>query len=375
MTAQDERERLQGALAGNAPGAPPLQVAQATTAPIGQQPAPALQSSAPPSPGGNANANGRTPDQSNANESQGGGVDLVKDRGTPDQVIQNMDPDLLVKTVEQSAKAASSESGETGKHSDTPEKKKQANELLKSQGADPSKSIKQMEKEFMASAKKRRDEGEITAEHYTGLKDRWKNIFQIIPKEDFGLFLMDFGMRAMMASETMGSMGAIGAAGSGALEASRGRGQAKTDVAIADQEAARKGALETYKAESGRMQAEASQTTAEASRTRADAIGGGYKGEKAWLLDLGQSMGKTEDEIWDMFNKVKAPEVRRQEFMDFILKAQQDATFTQTDPILGKKYRDFTADDMQDWVEAMVRTEGESAEKANALKNAMSTYE
>ena len=57
----------------------------------------------------------------------------------------------------------------------------------------------------------------ITKEYNTKLKDRWKNIFNVIPREDFGMVLMDFGMRAMMAGESMGSMGALGAAGSGAL--------------------------------------------------------------------------------------------------------------------------------------------------------------
>ena len=259
MSYADEIERQQQAM--TAQGSGPALMAQNTPAeistfPDGARPGPGLQTSTPPPPGGNAPALD-TPVGNGANESQGGGVDLVKDRGTPEEYMKSQSPDTLAQAAEISMTAVSSGSGETGKHSDTPEKKKQATELMKSQGADPIKGMKQLEKIIYKQLQEMRNADKITPQHYTGLKDRWKNIFNVVPKEDFGMFLMDFGMRAMAAGETMGNAGALGAAGMGALGASQARqkegaiGQ-REDMAMASEMAGNQ-----YDSESKRMTAEA----------------------------------------------------------------------------------------------------------------------
>ena len=97
------------------------------------------------------------------------------------------------------------------------DQKVKLNEVLIANGTNPQKALEQLRDQNLARYKLLEKEGAITKEFHTKLKDRWKNIFNVIPKEDFGMVLMDFGMRAMMAGETMGSMAALGAAGSGAL--------------------------------------------------------------------------------------------------------------------------------------------------------------
>jgi hypothetical protein len=91
------------------------------------------------------------------------------------------------------------------------------------------------------------------------IKARLRNVYKHIPEDEMGLFLMEFGMRAMMAGETMGTMGALGAAGSGAMSSLQGRQTAAADrkleadkyadekaykdkeMSLAEQEAALKG--------------------------------------------------------------------------------------------------------------------------------------
>lgn len=60
--------------------------------------------------------------------------------------------------------------------------------------------------------------GKITKQQHKGIKNRWKNIFNVVPEEDFGLFLMDFGLRMMAYSGQGEAFGtSFGLAGQGAL--------------------------------------------------------------------------------------------------------------------------------------------------------------
>lgn len=76
-------------------------------------------------------------------------------------------------------------------------------------------------------------DGKMGKEEYKQKKWALKNIYRHIKPEEMGLFLIDFGMRAMMAGETMGDLGALGAAGSGAMGALQERRRYATEQGIA----------------------------------------------------------------------------------------------------------------------------------------------
>ena len=87
------------------------------------------------------------------------------------------------------------------------------------------------------------------------IKARLRNVYNTIPEDEMGLFLMEFGMRAMMAGETMGTMGALGAAGSGALSSLQGRQTAAADRKLEAEKYADEQALEERRVSA--MEAEA----------------------------------------------------------------------------------------------------------------------
>jgi hypothetical protein len=378
MSIEEELARQQTAESGLG-GAQPQMMAQTTTAPMGADPAPALQSSAPSSSGGNASGESAPLSQPGPNESQGGGVDFVKDRGDPATMINNMPAGQLETMLERSARSVANAKPATEGALEDPmmqeikvkSQKLQMNNNMSAQGADPEKGIQALYKERMKIYDAARAKGDLTKEHHTALKDRWKNIFNIVPKEDMGLFLMDFGFRAMMAGETMGDAAAIGAAGAGALAGSQGRRQKAVDDEIADSDRAMEGALDTYKAESDRMTSEASRTNAAANTVRADAIGGGYQGEKVWLNDFFSEAGWSKQQIADYFGKAKGPAARRQDLTDALLKRIEGAGIIDVDPILGKPLREFGNEDIQLWVDQVLGEEDRAARASSALDIAL----
>lgn len=230
-----ERRRQMDAVnsIGGGGGAAPQQMAalapdQAQTYPEGAKPGPGLQTSTPSPSGGNATEGG-TPVPDGANGSQDGGVDLIKDRGTPDQMIDKMPAGELESSIERSITAVAngqtpavegalpSESDPDMQAAAIISQKDKVNKTMEAVGGKPETALEQLRDKRLAEYERMHNEGLIDKNVHTKLRDRWKNIFNIIPKEDMGLVLMDFGFRAMMAGETMGSAAALGAAGSGAL--------------------------------------------------------------------------------------------------------------------------------------------------------------
>ncbi len=63
----------------------------------------------------------------------------------------------------------------------------------------------------IARAEAALEKGDATEDEVKQLKFAWENIFNILPKEDFGMALLQFGAATLMASETMGDAGALGA--------------------------------------------------------------------------------------------------------------------------------------------------------------------
>jgi len=155
--------------------------------------------------------------------------DLVPDGGLPPSKLDAMGSGGKLESLEKAQKHAENGStptdGAIGDNAidediaatNLAEQKKRLNDALTANGAPPEKTINDMIDEEIAKLKKQEASHEITQEVHTRLRDRWKNLRNIIPREDMGMVLMDFGFRAMIAGETMGDMAALGAAGQGAL--------------------------------------------------------------------------------------------------------------------------------------------------------------
>jgi hypothetical protein len=294
-------------------------------------------------------------------------------------MIDNMPMGELETTLERSAQSvANGKPNAEGALSDAQMEelkvkgqKLQMNSAMAAQGANPETALKGLRDKRLKDYAAMRKKGEITPVQHTALKDRWKNIFNIVPKEDMGLFLMDFGFRAMMAGEEMGDLGAIGAAGSGALAGSQARRQAKVDAEISDYDRAQEGALDQHKADSTRISAEASRISAEANRTRAEALGQGYSGEKVWLNDFFTEAGWTKQQIADYFGKAKGPAARRQDLTDALLKRIEGAGIIDVDPILGKPLKEFEEADIQTWVDQVLGSEEAATRASSDLATAL----
>lgn len=182
---------------------------------------PEYMNSGPAVSGGNATES-VTPVGNGANDSQSAGPDLTSDQGTPEDKINKMALGEMEQGLETSAEHVRNMPSDNSGALVDPEleaarvadKKRQVGKNMPS---DPRSALEVERDKRLAKYDEMEKAGEITPRQNTKLKDRWKNIFNIIPEEDFGLVLMDFGFRAMMAGDTMGDMGALGAAGMGAL--------------------------------------------------------------------------------------------------------------------------------------------------------------
>lgn len=202
---------------------------QAQTYPIGQGPkGPGLNIetiSDSTSPSSGQPNGGRTP-VSPTQGPQGGGVDpLLNDRGSPEDMLSNMPPGQAEQQLMDSAqRVANMETplppdgaDETLYQLQVKAQRKKPSDLLAAQGAPPKQALEELRDKRLKEYQEAYEREEISHDEHEHLKWSWKNIFEIVPEDELGLVLMDFGFRAMMAGETMGDMGALGAAGAGAL--------------------------------------------------------------------------------------------------------------------------------------------------------------
>lgn len=350
----------------------------AQTHPLGQGPQTDVMPTTPPipnaspalAPGGNGQAsNAPATAQPNGPQAGAGGTSAR-------DAVLNVDPKKAVEAAETSMEAISSKSGQTAKAGPEAEaQKKKINEVLSAQGVEPRKAFEDLYKTELKKLEARHESGEITKKQYKGWKNRWKNIFNTVPEEDFGLFMMDFGLRMMQASgqgETLGA--SIGMAGQGALAGAQGRQQLKQQQSMQREQQATTRALARAGLEQKQTRdAQVESTTGGLIERGPDgkwrpiidpqtgkpyereyAGRGGYRGEKAWLYDWGKRIGKGEEELWEIVNGQMSEGERRDKYEELILKMISDAKYTDDDPVLGKKYRDFTNNDIQAWIEAMM---------------------
>lgn len=289
--------------------------------------------------------------------------------------VLKADPKTQIEVAEQSAQAISSSTGATAKMPDGGvAQKKQVNEALAAQGMNPKDSFQQLYEQELQTLEARHKSGEITKREFKGWKNRWKNLFNTIPEEDFGLFMMDFGLRMMTASGQGEPIGAsFGMAGSGALQGAVARRDTKQAMGMAREQQA----FDRAVAKSGlRERARDSQVESTESGLiergpngewspiinpetgkpyqRSYAGQDGYKGEKSWLYDYGRRIGKSDEEVWDIINGAMPDQQRRDRYEELVLAMIKDASYTDKDPVLSKKYREFTAEDIQAWIENMM---------------------
>jgi hypothetical protein len=140
-------------------------------------------------------------------------------------------------------------------------------------------------------------DNKITAKQAKQKRFELKNIYKTIKPEEMSLFLIDFGMRAMMAGETMGDLGALGAAGSGAMGAlqERRRFAGEQDIAAGERAATDYAKAQELALEERRVGA--AETTAQAALTRAESVGAGYQGKDKFLLDFYRTQGRSDEWI------------------------------------------------------------------------------
>lgn len=314
---------------------------------------------------------------------------------TPMQMLESSDPESVIKSAEVAARTTSKSGATDDIEADA--KKQKINESMAAQGMDPVQAYKELKDQYLTSLESKYQAGQIEKKHYTKLKDRWKNIFNIIPKEDFGLFLMDFGLRLTAASAENSFAGAFGQAGLGALQGSQERQRFEQAGALNRDQMAHERAMDTTKLEmEGRKtsaleryyeRGSAPQPTATdqgltywnpetkqwefvkdpetGERVYQDfASRGGYNGRDAWLMEIGQRAGYDEQELLPMLLGADPPEERRQKFRELVLKMKGDSSYVDIDPIIGKRYKDFTREDINAWVEAMMQDESSASERA-----------
>ncbi len=254
LSPQEAEERARQAALANSSGVRTFPVGgPGEPPPPGARPGPGLQVELIEAPGMEAPppttqppTAGATPAPTATDGTAGGAsFDPMQDRGTPEQQIDRMGPGEVEQAIESSAAhVANMQTGEGAL--DDPDlerarvtgRKDQINQTLAAQGANPQASLEQLRDRRLAEYDRMHKEGLIDKTQHTKLRDRWKNIFNIIPREDFGLVLMDFGFRAMMAGETMGSAAALGAAGMGALGGIQQRRQQEYERQVGAFEAA-----------------------------------------------------------------------------------------------------------------------------------------
>lgn len=260
---------------------------------------PETSTSAPPLSGGQQSVN--TP-VAEATNTQGGGAeppsyqgpDPMQDSGqTPDTMIQDTahkKPDKFLADQQAAYEALRKVRAKAG------DKAAQLEIQLLNERlgiGDGVAAKEQAEAQAMRGIDRAEEDGTLTSKQAKQKRFALKNIYRVIKPEEMGLFLIDFGLRAMMAGETMGDLGALGAAGSGAMGALQERRRYDEEQRIA---------AEQRGVEAGGRAAEDWETAAGiAHKTREldieESSGGGMKWQSQYLASFYRDLGYSEAEI------------------------------------------------------------------------------
>lgn len=223
---------------------------------------PETSTSAPPLSGGKQTVN--TP-VAEATNTQGGGAEssqmpfdpsVVSDL-TPSNLIRNTirkDPDQAFDTL--SASAAAAKKAAPKDRLGQLDQEKLNLQLGIDNGEEAREQVLGEDGEVARTIAGEVAAGIITPKQAKQKRFALKNIYNTIKPEEMGLFLIDFGLRAMMAGETMGDLGALGAAGSGAMGALQERRRYASEQKVAAEERTRKAGLESREVEAKERAAE-----------------------------------------------------------------------------------------------------------------------
>lgn len=247
----------------------------------------------------------------------------------------------------------------------TREQKDKINEMVtEMNGEEPYKSMQDFRDEHLARVKKLVDSKEIPQHTYTGIKERWKNIFNVIPREDMGVFLMDFGFRLMVAAENMEGLGSLGVAGGGALAAHQGRRQADLDRELGQLGEAEEFAQKAYGEQTDRMEAETD-------KLRAEQYGAGYRGKDYWMAKRYEAEGLDAATINRLLAGEQTVGERTQILNDQFAKLKD--TFGSQDS-RGKYYSEYSDKDRKEWIKRTLGIEKEAAREFEEEEAARKKY-
>jgi hypothetical protein len=300
---------------------PPLSAAGESGQTI--SPVPQQMPTSGPSPSGATT--GSSAPLSGNQQPQGGGpepsqeLDLMKDRGSPETMVQeeaHKNPDKFSETIDATYNAIRSRRAKAGDRAAQLEL-----ELLNEKmGINGEEAKEEVFRQAEVGIQRAEEDGKITPKQAKQKRFALKNIYKTIKPEEMSLFLIDFGMRAIMAGETMGDLGALGAAGAGAMGALQERRNyaAEQDIAAGeraatDYQTAQELALEERKV--GALEA------------RNAALGGdrSYQGEKVWATNFYRSLGWSDQQIAEVFSGARTPEEMYDSVYDDLMSQRQKA--------------------------------------------------
>lgn len=249
--------------------------------------------------------------------SSNGGAGTSKQM-TPVDMLTGAEPESVIKAAEVASRATGKSGATDDVEADA--KKQKINESMAAQGMDPVEAYTELKDQYLTSLEQKHQAGQIDKKHYTKLTQRWKNIFNVVPKEDMGLFLMDFGLRLAAASAENSFGGAFGQAGLGALQGVQQRQQQEEAGALNRDQMAHERAMDMVGMRQTQQRLDTVnkgaplETTTGIMQQGPDgkwgyitdpetgqpvmpsyAGAGGYRGEKAWLF----SQLKSAHEDWD----------------------------------------------------------------------------
>lgn len=344
------------------------------------QPAQQVPTSLPASPSGGNATIPRTPVGNGANESQGGAgnsLDLVKDRGTPIEYMQNnvnnLGSDRALELAQGSARKAKrqatgvsnpsnqaqgqaqagvggSGSGVLGSQENTlinppvelngepPQSKRQIKRNIQQidniaedlgmtddkQGEANRASMENMFGDTYANAvSQEQTAGKITEKEAMIKNKKYQGVFKGMTRHEFSLFLWDWGA-SMMANGGEG-LASVGMAGSDAMGAHRARIKEDQESALAATELKRTSGLEERAQVADTSRAESARINAEAARTRAESSAGGYQGEKVYLEKIYTELGYSKEEIGQIFSGAQSQDAVMDQVFDDLRKQRARA--------------------------------------------------
>jgi len=347
---------VQGGLPGNQPvTAAPAGALGAMQETDPASPAPAAPSA--PLQGGGALAGGAGPSKP---ASQFDPSSLVADQGTPDKVIRDKwryDPERMASNAEQITERL-----QRIRNGDDKVAKAQMEQFTDKMGPEQ---VEAATKELIATGTQEINfgvaAGQIPKTTGEKLKARLSRIYNVIPREEMGLFLIEFGMRALINSDSMMDNAAgFGDATLGALGSMQGRQRQKKEDEMAQSalaaEDAKYGTDVAMKEEELRMRGEQigiQGRESEARIARGGAGGDAYQGEKFYVVERLRAANWPEDDINAVMLGGKTKPERVQSVWENLGKRILANPYD-IDPITGKEYGQFNEKDMRAYTKRIV---------------------